>query len=248
VSGIELSVSEDSGVWAREYVYFGSPDRWNYRVGCEEAHIDESGSSFKCVLRRALDAAFVQGHRDVNLRTGDGTGGNPDLSTLGDFFQSRRLYATPRRLRLLAEQQLAVAERKRQQRLRKARVYRRLALHRAFQKGPTPETIQEFYARWKKVSGFRTADPHDWKPYLAMAKEVLIADVVSRAKREGWTLGSSHDSLARGDFGRIVYVETPLGQVSFHVREGTFPALPDYHGAWSGVRNSDVILSRLYSL
>jgi hypothetical protein len=240
---IELYVSAD---WER--AYFDGPPRWMYAAGPVDAEGDrddiyESGSSFADVMRRVLDEVFIRGYRRVSLVTDD----DSDLCIMDGFFQSRRLYATPRRLSLLAEHQLVVAESKCEERKRKAREYRRLGLCRALQMGPTPKTIREFYSRWKKVSGYGVNDPHNWKPYLATAKEVLITNVVSRAKREGWTVGWAWDSFARASFSRIVYVDTPLGQVSFHVGEGTYSDLPHYFGSWSGIRNSDEILARLYA-
>ena len=222
--------------------YFGAEREYTYYVSNEDEDIIEEGTHWRVALNHALDEAWVLGYRRVTLSTDD----DDPIIAMSGYFNSRRLHATARRKKLLEEHNARIAQTKIENRRKKAREYRRLALYRAFkQNGLTPETIREFYARWKKVTGYMVSDDNNWKYYLAQAKQVLVAHVVDNAKWEGWNLGWARGGL--GEHNRILYIDTPLGQVSFHIDSQSYSDLPYYSGQWSGIRNSDEILTQLYA-
>ena len=105
------------------------------------------------------------------------------------------------------------------------------------------------------MTGYGPVDG-DLRNLLAPAKSALVAHCVERAKREGWTMGASNDPTVHNGYHRVIYIDTPLGQISFHVRgtrgarewcdwhdsdahtipatEGEYGDLPLYAGEWSG--------------
>ena len=69
-----------------------------------------------------------------------------------------------------------------------------------------------------------------------------MRNMLYRARKNGWPFGAAKDDRSRG----VLYIDTPLGQVSFHLQPGE-NGYPAYAGKWSGVRNSDQIIARILS-
>jgi hypothetical protein len=100
----------------------------------------------------------------------------------------------------------------------------------------TWENLDLYYASWQR--GDRTG---------LQAKRSLIARMVKVAKENGW---------ANGAKAGVLYVDTPHGQVSWHLCDPKqFHAsqiaelekeYPPYPGEWSGKRNSKEVLALLY--
>lgn len=77
-------------------------------------------------------------------------------------------------------------------------------------------------------------------------KDLIVADILGKAKQAGWTYGVKPDKKALfAD--QVLYIDTPRGQVSFHLMPNAARGIPTYPGEWSGKRNTDQILMRLYS-
>jgi hypothetical protein len=101
----------------------------------------------------------------------------------------------------------------------------------------TWENLDLFYASWQ--SGDRTG---------LQAKRSLMTRMVRVAQQAGWAYGARNG---------VLYVDTPHGQVSWHIcdpkqfsasqiaeKEKDYPAYP---GEWSGKRNSKEVLALLYT-
>jgi len=101
---------------------------------------------------------------------------------------------------------------------------------------PDERYIREYYRSWGL--GDRCGEER---------KEHLMGRLLAVARRDGWVYGLGTDtSKPVGDlYRRVVYIDTPEGQVSFHVFLGGDPSLPEYLGTWSGKRDSEEILVRL---
>lgn len=70
------------------------------------------------------------------------------------------------------------------------------------------------------------------------------------SRRNGWTYGIRQEctNSALANPTRILYIDTPCGQVSFHLLPWEYRLLPPYTAPWSGLRNSDSILITLFDL
>ncbi len=94
--------------------------------------------------------------------------------------------------------------------------------------------ISRFYVLWKAGEGYCNR-LGSVRRIIVPVKEKIIDCLVSQAKREGWVYGRKAN---------VLYIETPEGQVSFHLR-GAVPEYPRYAGEWSGKKDSQQILERL---
>jgi hypothetical protein len=83
---------------------------------------------------------------------------------------------------------------------------------------------------------------------LAIVKDALIAKILALALAKHWTIGTKSDpsNQYRTLFSDVLYIDTPVGQVSFHVKKNAYPDLPRYAGEWSGRRNTENILCVLF--
>jgi hypothetical protein len=99
----------------------------------------------------------------------------------------------------------------------------------------TADVVRRFYALWLESSGYRNR--------LGSLRK-LIAPIKLKIAR--WVLGKARESYwPHGVKDRILYIDTPDGQVSFHRAEEVAEGLPAYQGDWSGLRNSDMIIRKL---
>lgn len=103
------------------------------------------------------------------------------------------------------------------------------------------EYIREFYGLWSEGAGY--CNPKGvLRRLIGPVKNRLVRILVYRARREGWVYGVGTDDHAE----RVLYIDTPRGQVSFHLMRFEGTDYPNYTGAWSGDRNSDKILIQLF--
>ena len=97
--------------------------------------------------------------------------------------------------------------------------------------------ITEFYRLWSAGAGY--CNPKGvLRKLIAPIKQRIMRILIHMARRECWSYGVSAE--------RILYVDTPLGQISFHLRPWEGSDLPTYTQPWSGLRNSDTILAALF--
>lgn len=109
--------------------------------------------------------------------------------------------------------------------------------------------IAEFYRLWSAGAGYCNRKGV-LRKLIAPVKQRIMRILLRVSRRHGWTHGvreecasSSHPSPTR-----ILYIDTPRGQVSFHLLPWEYRTLPRYTLPWSGIRNSDVILIALFDL
>lgn len=100
--------------------------------------------------------------------------------------------------------------------------------------------IREFYRLWSAGSGYCNRKGV-LRRIIAPVKERLIRILLRLAQREKWVYGVGSD----GEQKRVLYIDTPKGQVSFHLMPYEGAEYPKYPGTWSGVPNSDQILIEL---
>lgn len=106
--------------------------------------------------------------------------------------------------------------------------------------------IEAFYKYWPK------RDTIGWRnrAKLERSKRRIIRQVLKDARAKGWEIGFRDDSTKRGysdPYRTVLYVDTPEGQVSFHVFEGDWLThkLP-YQKTFAGEGESLKALRRLY--
>ena len=109
----------------------------------------------------------------------------------------------------------------------------------------TPKVVKTFYFCWTNVCGYK--NPLDFfKGHLEPHKWRVMKCVLRRAKANGWSTWRKSD---------VLYVETPYGQVSWHIwdtwdahkmiQAHWNKASRDTQRKWSGMRNSDLVIRRL---
>ena len=101
--------------------------------------------------------------------------------------------------------------------------------------------IREFYRLWSAGAGYCNAKGV-LRRLIAPVKDRLVRIVTYMARKNQWVYGVGSD----GRGGRVLYIDTPGGQVSFHLVSYESGDYPTYPGTWSGVRNSDAILAQLF--
>jgi hypothetical protein len=205
---------------------------------------DPCGENKKTVINEAKDILYAQGYNRVLLK-------------MGRTQWECALRSTPKREAMRANADLAAIEKEKQETL--ARHHRRNGLRRARRwrvvasamADPSPSSIQCFFAKWKELTGHRhkANDPYVLA-ILAEGKTTLMNHLVALAKRNGWEYGATYDG-GTGAFSDILYVDTPLGQASFHFRSYgsetlTLAKIPRYRGRWSGLSNTTEILIKLF--
>ena len=176
--------------------------------------------------RRALqivaDEAWPSGFREVRIRIDD------------DIEKVITLRSSARRQKLAAERE------QREKEFANAR-----DLVSRINNVPTPSDIHMFFRLWREATGYRAKD--SWlRDVLAPGKQALIANILSAAQRERWAHGRRRGPLVNSEYKDVVYVDTPKGQVSFHVRPDAYAILPLYEGQWSGLHNTSDIIASLY--
>ena len=101
--------------------------------------------------------------------------------------------------------------------------------------------IREFYRLWSAGAGY--CNPKGvLRRLIAPVKNRLVRILLYMARKNGWVYGVGSDNRD----GRVLYIDTSRGQVSFHLMRYESADYPSYAAAWSGVRNSDEILSQLF--
>lgn len=192
---------------------------------------------FKRLLARLLEEAYAQGYKTASIKT---------------EFEVRniRLRATPERIRLRKEYQ------KHQARLEREdasidEISQRVELERAT--GTlSSEMIAEYYIRWADCNGYRkilNRVETGIKPALAAYKKTILETVLERAKREDWPCGIQRDPEARGKYDHVIYIDSPYGQISWHVEPSKYADLPEYSGKWSGNKGeSEIALRCLFAV
>ena len=223
----------------------GCLDLYTYYVSLyesQEAHDDyddahvTSGSRKWDEIRDALDTAYIQGFRRAVIR---------DYDTEAE--RHVRIGDSPRRRGLLAAHEETERNRKRVNRNFR---WRQRRWHRLAERlrEPDSQSISRLFRNWKRVTGYGPGRDGSLRDLLAPAKAALVNAVVIHAQRDGWQLGIAQDSLVRNGYSRVVYIDMPLGQVSFHVRPTEYEHLPVYQGEWSGDSGATArILTQLYA-
>jgi hypothetical protein len=101
--------------------------------------------------------------------------------------------------------------------------------------------VREFYRLWSAGAGY--CNPKGvLRRLITSVRNRLVRILLFLAQRDGWVYGVGSDSHG----GRVLYINTPHGQVSFHLMPYEGAHHPDYTGVWSGVHNSDEILIQLF--
>ena len=190
---------------------------------------------YKRLLANLLEEAYALGYKTARVKT--------------EFeAKSIQLRATPERIRLRKEYLEHQARLKGEDSLIAA-IRQRVELE-CVKGEPSSEMIAEFYRRWGKSNGYRkilNRVEAGIKPALAGYKEMIIQTMLERAKRENWPYGIQRDSKARGKHNHVIYIESPHGQISWHVQQSKYDDLPEYKGEWTGnMGESEAALMRLY--
>jgi hypothetical protein len=121
-----------------------------------------------------------------------------------------------------------------------------VALANLMETDVNPAIIEKFYTFWREVTGYGNDLSGQGKMALSPAKNALIKSVLDRAKQDNWPHGIKRDPNARTKYSHVLYVDTPEGQASFHIAYGEYVTLPRYTGDWSGKKDTDQVLMRLY--
>lgn len=101
--------------------------------------------------------------------------------------------------------------------------------------------IRDFYRLWSAGAGY--CNPRGvLRRLIAPVKNRLVRILLYMTLKNGWVYGVGFDNRD----GRVLYIDTPHGQVSFHLMRYEGVDYPRYAGTWSGVRNSNEILSQLF--
>ena len=101
--------------------------------------------------------------------------------------------------------------------------------------------IREFYRLWSAGAGY--CNPKGvLRRLIAPVKNRIVRILLHLARCGGWAHGVGFD----GKGNKVIYLDTPYGQVSFHLTIYEGAEYPKYAGIWSGVRNSDEILIQLF--
>jgi hypothetical protein len=152
----------------------------------------------------------------------------------GDECSERTLRASTRRQIMLAKQKETEAGFARERAVLEADL-------EAIRNAPTTaDRVDIFYGAWEK---------HRRENKLLIMKSKIIDDTVALAKQHSWDYGVALDDKARRGhpFDHVIYVDTPHGQVSWHVsRTSLSEDFPAYTKAWSGLRDSRQVLQRLW--
>ncbi len=100
--------------------------------------------------------------------------------------------------------------------------------------------IREFYRLWSAGSGYCNRKGV-LRRIIAPFKKRLMRILLHLARRGRWVYGVGSDGAQK----KVLFIDTPTGQVSFHLMPYEGEGYPKYPGTWSGVRNSDQILIEL---
>jgi hypothetical protein len=202
----------------------------------DEPEVMLQDTVYRWLLAQLLEEAYARGNNTASVRN-------------EDEVKNIQLRATPERIRLRKEYQEHQARVEREDALIDA-IRQRVELACATGT-PSSEMIAEFYMRWADCIGYRkklNRVETGTKLALAAYKETLIEAVLERAKRENWPYGIQRDSEARGKYNHVIYVESPHGQISWHVQQGKYDDLPEYDGKWTGnVGESETALKHLFT-
>jgi hypothetical protein len=101
--------------------------------------------------------------------------------------------------------------------------------------------VREFYRLWSAGAGYCNRKGV-LRRIIAPVKKRLIRILLHLARCRKWAYGAGSD----GKQNKVLYIETPFGQVSFHLMPYEGKEYPKYTGSWSGLHNSDQILIQLF--
>jgi hypothetical protein len=101
--------------------------------------------------------------------------------------------------------------------------------------------VREFYRLWSAGAGYCNRKGV-LRRIIAPVKKRLIRILLHLARRRKWAYGVGSD----GRQDRVLYIETPFGQASFHLMPYEGTEYPKCTGSWSRIRNSDQILIQLF--
>jgi hypothetical protein len=192
---------------------------------------------YRRLLAQLLDEAYARGYRTASVRNEDEVKNIP-------------LRATPERIRQRKEYREHEVRIEREDASIEA-IRQRVELACATGT-PSSEMIAEFYKRWADCIGYRkklNRVEAGTKLALAAYKEMPIEAVLEHAKRENWPYGIQRDSKARGRYDHVIYIDSPDGQISWHVQRCKYDDLPEYDGKWTGnVGESETALRHLFAV
>jgi hypothetical protein len=101
--------------------------------------------------------------------------------------------------------------------------------------------IHEYYRLWNAGAGY--CNPKGvLRRLIAPVKNRLVRIILYMTRKNGWVYGVGLDDRDQ----RVLYVDTPRGQASFHLRQFEGLDYPRYAGAWSRLHNTEEILSQLF--
>jgi hypothetical protein len=101
--------------------------------------------------------------------------------------------------------------------------------------------VRQFYRLWNAGAGYCNRKGV-LRRLIAPVKNRIVRILLYMARKNGWVYGVGLDDRDQ----RVLYFDTPHGQASFHLTRYEGADYPRYGGTWSGVRNSDEILSQLF--
>ena len=101
--------------------------------------------------------------------------------------------------------------------------------------------VRQFYLLWNAGAGYCNRKGV-LRRLIAPVKNRIVRILLYMARKNGWVYGVGLDDRDQ----RVLYFDTPHGQASFHLMRYEGADYPRYGGTWSGVRNSDEILSQLF--
>jgi hypothetical protein len=101
--------------------------------------------------------------------------------------------------------------------------------------------VREFYRLWSAGAGYCNRKGV-LRRIIAPAKKRLIRILLHLARRRKWGYGVGSDGRQQ----KVLYIETPFGQASFHLMSYEGTEYPKFTGSWSRIHNSDQILIQLF--
>jgi hypothetical protein len=106
--------------------------------------------------------------------------------------------------------------------------------------GLSSSAVRGWYAAWESIKGYGPRDGQ--KQLLLQAKNLIIDHTLRRAKENDWTYGIAIDPTVRNRaYRRVLYIDTPQGQISYHLGEYDHRDLPYYMTPWTGRHDSEAI-------
>ena len=192
--------------------------------------------SRQLVIRDVLTQAYLDGVREVLV---DG--------------RVRHLRSSPLRNKSLRDREETRLREAEEQKRREAEMAHRMRSHRVrlgkakacvarLQERMTSLDVLAFFRAWRKVTGYG-AGGDMIRQALAPGKALIIDYMVRLAETRGWCVGIRRDYTVWNNYSSVVYIDTPCGQASFHVRHDAYGHLPEYPGEWSRKHDTPEIVA-----